>query len=89
MASRLFSLDGRVALVSGASRGLGFAMARALGAAGATVWLNARDPAALQALTLTYCALPCALKLLAAALLHWLWIRAVPVEPAPAQGLPR
>jgi NAD(P)-dependent dehydrogenase (short-subunit alcohol dehydrogenase family) len=28
MASRLFSLDGRVALVSGASRGLGLGMAR-------------------------------------------------------------
>ena len=29
--SPLFSLKGRVALVTGASRGLGFAMARALG----------------------------------------------------------
>lgn len=34
-----------------------------------------RDEGALQALTLAYCALPCALKLLAAALLHTLWIR--------------
>jgi Na+/melibiose symporter-like transporter len=40
---------------------------------------GSRDPAALQALTLTYCALPCALKLAAAALLHWLWIR--PARP--------
>jgi gluconate 5-dehydrogenase len=31
----LFSLDGRVALVTGASRGLGLAMAQALAAAGA------------------------------------------------------
>ncbi len=30
----LFSLDGRVALVSGTSRGLGLAMAQALAAAG-------------------------------------------------------
>jgi len=39
----MFSLDGRVALVTGASRGLGLAMARALAAAGAHVVLAARD----------------------------------------------
>jgi gluconate 5-dehydrogenase len=44
-----FSLDGRVALVTGASRGLGLAMAKALGENGARVILNARDPAALEA----------------------------------------
>ena len=42
-----FSLAGRTALITGASRGLGFAMAKALGEAGAAIWLNARDPAAL------------------------------------------
>ncbi|MGE3876507.1 MAG: SDR family oxidoreductase [Parvibaculaceae bacterium] len=42
-----FSLDGRIALVTGASRGLGFAMAQALAEHGATVILNARDEAAL------------------------------------------
>jgi gluconate 5-dehydrogenase len=44
--SDLFRLDGRVALVTGASRGLGFAMAEALATHGATVLVNARDPAA-------------------------------------------
>ena len=36
---------------------------------------GARDAAALQALTVVYCLLPCVLKLLAAGLLHTLWIR--------------
>ena len=44
-----FDLHGRVALVTGAGRGLGLAMAQALAQAGATVWLNGRDPAALTA----------------------------------------
>jgi gluconate 5-dehydrogenase len=44
----LFSLQGRVALVTGASRGLGKAMARGLAAAGATVVLAARDRALLE-----------------------------------------
>jgi gluconate 5-dehydrogenase len=42
-----FSLDGRVALVTGASRGLGLAMAQALADQGAKVVINARDGAAL------------------------------------------
>ena len=36
---------------------------------------GSRDDAALLALTLAYCALPCALKLMAAALLYWRWWR--------------
>ena len=47
--SPLFNLTGRTALVTGASRGLGLAMAKALVAHGATVWLNGRDPEALKA----------------------------------------
>lgn len=46
--SQMFSLKGRVALVTGASRGLGFAMAKALSENGATVIVNARDEAALS-----------------------------------------
>jgi gluconate 5-dehydrogenase len=43
----LFSLAGQVALVTGASRGLGWAIARALAAAGAHVVLTGRDEATL------------------------------------------
>ena len=42
-----FRLDGRVALVTGSSTGIGFALAQALGEAGATVVLNGRDAARL------------------------------------------
>ena len=42
------SLEGRIALVTGAARGLGFAIAQRLVRAGASVWLNGRDRAALD-----------------------------------------
>ena len=45
----MFSLTGKVALVTGSSRGLGWAMARALSGAGAHVVLNGRDTTALAA----------------------------------------
>jgi gluconate 5-dehydrogenase len=45
----IFSLEGRVALVTGASRGLGVAMAEALASRGAIVVLNGRDPDTLRA----------------------------------------
>ncbi|MBA3595796.1 MAG: SDR family oxidoreductase [Methylibium sp.] len=44
-----FALDGKIALITGAARGLGFEIARGLAAAGAHVLLNGRDPAALAA----------------------------------------
>ncbi len=47
MAEPPFSLDGRLALVTGAARGLGFAMAASLARAGAQVLLNGRDAARL------------------------------------------
>ena len=45
----LFRLDGQVALITGASQGLGLAMARGLASQGAQVWLNGRDADRLQA----------------------------------------
>ena len=45
----MFDLHNKVALVTGASRGLGWAMAQALASRGAHVVLNARDPVALDA----------------------------------------
>jgi gluconate 5-dehydrogenase len=48
MRSRLFDLSGRVALVTGGGRGLGFEMAKALADAGARVVLNGRTAATLE-----------------------------------------
>jgi gluconate 5-dehydrogenase len=45
----LFDLTGKHALVTGSSQGIGFAIAAALGRAGAAVTLNGRDEAKLQA----------------------------------------
>ena len=47
--SKLFDLTGRTILVTGASRGIGFAMAQTMAEHGANVVLNARDPDALEA----------------------------------------
>jgi len=45
----LFDLTGRTALITGSSQGLGLALARGLGAAGASLVLNGRDAAKLEA----------------------------------------
>ena len=49
MAATTFRLDGRLALVTGSSTGIGFGLARALGEAGAMLVLNGRDAARLEA----------------------------------------
>jgi NAD(P)-dependent dehydrogenase (short-subunit alcohol dehydrogenase family) len=46
--SRTFRLDGRLALVTGSSTGIGLALARGLAQAGAPVVLNGRDRARLE-----------------------------------------
>ena len=43
--SSLFSLSGRIALVAGASRGIGKAIAHGLGEAGASIALSSRTEA--------------------------------------------
>jgi gluconate 5-dehydrogenase len=48
MSTSLFDLSGRTALLTGSSRGLGFALARGLARAGATVVLNGRGAQALE-----------------------------------------
>lgn len=48
MSKPSFDLQGRLALVTGSSRGIGRALAQALAQSGATVVLNGRDPATLQ-----------------------------------------
>ena len=47
--TKLFSLDGKVALVTGASRGLGRAMALALAGCGAHVVINGRNTGGIEA----------------------------------------
>jgi gluconate 5-dehydrogenase len=46
---KLFDLSGRTAFITGSSKGIGLALAGALGSAGATLVLNARDATRLDA----------------------------------------
>jgi gluconate 5-dehydrogenase len=47
MAQDLFDLNGKTALITGSSQGIGFALAKGLADAGATIVLNGRDKAKL------------------------------------------
>jgi len=49
MSATLFDLTGRIAFITGSSRGIGLTLARGLGQAGAHVMLNARSADALDA----------------------------------------
>ena len=48
MSTPHFRLDGRLALITGSSSGIGFALARGLGEAGAALVLNGRNSASLE-----------------------------------------
>jgi len=48
MTDKLFDLSGRIALITGASQGLGFTIARGLGQGGATLVLNGRNAEKLE-----------------------------------------
>jgi gluconate 5-dehydrogenase len=48
MSTALFDLSGRTALITGSTRGIGFAMAQGLAAAGARVIVNSRQQAAVE-----------------------------------------
>jgi gluconate 5-dehydrogenase len=58
--AELFSLEGRVAVVTGGSSGIGEAMASALALAGARVVIVARDPTRLSATCKSLCDAGCA-----------------------------
>ena len=48
MSHPAFDLTGKTALITGSSRGIGFALAHGLAAAGATIILNGRNPQSLE-----------------------------------------
>lgn len=56
---RLFSLEGKVALVTGSTKGLGWAVAKALAGAGAHVVLNSRKPGEVAAKVQELAAMGC------------------------------
>lgn len=60
--NQTFRLDGRIALITGSSAGIGLALARGLGQAGATLVLNGRDRGRLEAAAATLAAEGLAVK---------------------------
>jgi gluconate 5-dehydrogenase len=52
----LFDLTGQIALITGATHGLGMAMAKAIGQAGATLVINGNTPAKMEAALESYAA---------------------------------
>lgn len=52
--NKLFDLTGQVAFITGATHGLGMAMAKALGKAGATLVINGNTPAKMEAALANY-----------------------------------
>ena len=55
MSAALFDLSGRTALITGSTRGIGLALARGLGAAGAQVIISARDRDQTTAIAASLC----------------------------------
>jgi NAD(P)-dependent dehydrogenase (short-subunit alcohol dehydrogenase family) len=86
--TELFSLDGRVAVVTGGSSGIGAAIASALGHAGARVVLIARDHARLSDAVATLGAAGCQARPVSADLAHRGEVARAATEAAAAFGDP-
>src|SRR5579862_8113055 len=86
--AELFSLDGRVAVVTGGSSGIGEAMASALALAGAKVVLVARDPTRLSATATSLCAAGCSAAWVSADLSDRDEVRRAPSAVTAAFGEP-